>query len=226
MAPQVYPAPGYDNFLEFLFEKDVPEELATPTIVRRSSVRSLCSEVNVPKSPDELLELYDGREEKLIKNLSKLKVQQEANAELIHDIRILIAETGCVKPADEMLASYHGREETLLKNLQKLKKKQEHDAEVVEEIKELVVECGIPKSADEMLASYAGREEALLVNMKKLKAKNDKEKEVMDEIEMLMDKTNIPKVSVLCVFEVVWGWGGCVFCCSWRVGLRVEFLCI
>ena len=193
MAPYASPGEGYVCFLEFLFENDVPEELKTEGIVKRASVRQLVTEVNSTKTADELLEKYNGQEDKLIKNLSKMKLKQEENAEIIAEIKTLAVETNMPKSADEMLATYAGREEELLKNLRKMKLKQAKQAETIAEIKTLAVETGCAKSAEEMLQSYNGREEELLRNLRKLKLKQDKKSSTIDEIKTLMAESDIPK---------------------------------
>eukprot|EP00584_Thalassiosira_punctigera_P002752 CAMPEP_0172528368 /NCGR_PEP_ID=MMETSP1067-20121228/2790_1 /TAXON_ID=265564 ORGANISM="Thalassiosira punctigera, Strain Tpunct2005C2" /NCGR_SAMPLE_ID=MMETSP1067 /ASSEMBLY_ACC=CAM_ASM_000444 /LENGTH=87 /DNA_ID=CAMNT_0013312265 /DNA_START=102 /DNA_END=362 /DNA_ORIENTATION=+ len=76
------PDAGFDSFLEFLFDADIPKELSTEGTEARAEVRKLVAEVHsVPESADELLRTYSGKEKVLIKSLSKMKVQEEENAE-------------------------------------------------------------------------------------------------------------------------------------------------
>jgi len=101
---------------------------------------SLIEELELPKSPDELLATYDGREDELLKNLKVMKAKKEREAKTIELIRSLVEELALPKTADEMLASYAGREETLLNNLRKMKSKKDKDAAIKADIVALVEE--------------------------------------------------------------------------------------
>ena len=49
------------------------------TVAIRAKVFELSVKVNSPKSPDELLISYQGREEELLKNLQKLAFKQQVS---------------------------------------------------------------------------------------------------------------------------------------------------
>ena len=49
------------------------------TVAIRAEVTELSVKVNSPKSPDELLMSYQGREEELLKNLRKLAFKQQVS---------------------------------------------------------------------------------------------------------------------------------------------------
>jgi hypothetical protein len=85
-----------------------------------AEIRALVTETNAPKSADELLAAYAGRETELLKNLRKLKAKTDKEAAMIAEIRTLAEETNASKSADEMLELYKGREQELLNNLRKL----------------------------------------------------------------------------------------------------------
>eukprot|EP00578_Thalassiosira_sp_NH16_P004303 CAMPEP_0181130878 /NCGR_PEP_ID=MMETSP1071-20121207/30107_1 /TAXON_ID=35127 /ORGANISM="Thalassiosira sp., Strain NH16" /LENGTH=1153 /DNA_ID=CAMNT_0023216995 /DNA_START=242 /DNA_END=3703 /DNA_ORIENTATION=- len=166
----------------------------------RAEVETLVKETGAPKSVDELLSTYEGREDELIKNLKKMKAKTERDAGVVAEVRTLCEETNAPKSADEMLASYAGREEDLLKNLKKMKAKQEAEAlrngdkaAVRAEVEILAQETGAPKSVDELMASYAGREDELLKNLKKMKEKQGKDAELRAEVAQLASETNAPK---------------------------------
>jgi hypothetical protein len=78
----------------------------------------LVSLLSLPKSADQLLQGYPGREEELLENLKKMKARKEA---IIAEVTYLVAVLELSKSADELLASYKGREEGLLENLKKMK---------------------------------------------------------------------------------------------------------
>jgi hypothetical protein len=90
-------------------------------------IRSLCGELSLPKTADEMLASYEGREEELLTNIRKVKSRQEISATqaakkraTIAEIRGICGELSLPKTVDEMLASYEGREEELFENLQKM----------------------------------------------------------------------------------------------------------
>jgi hypothetical protein len=129
----------------------------------------LMEELELPKNPDELLATYDGREDKLLKNLKVMKAKKEREAKTIELIRTLVDELALPKTADELLATYAGREGGLLKNLRKMKSKEDEDAAMKAKIEALFEELDLSSNkVDEMLAEYVGREEKLLANLKKL----------------------------------------------------------
>mmetsp|Transcript_34797 Transcript_34797/g.64007 ORF Transcript_34797/g.64007 Transcript_34797/m.64007 type:complete len:368 (+) Transcript_34797:52-1155(+) len=192
MAPAIPPAEGcYDSFLEFVFDNNVPRDLSTETTEARASIRKLATEVNTPKTADELIRTYSGQEGLLIKNLSKMKLREDEIAPIIAEIKTLVIETDTPKSAEELLKTYIGREEMLLKNLKKVKE----IAPVVADIKTLVDETNTTKTAEELLANYAGREEILLKNLKKMKLREEEIAPTVTEIKTLVDETNAPKTS-------------------------------
>eukprot|EP00579_Thalassiosira_antarctica_P033098 CAMPEP_0201994884 /NCGR_PEP_ID=MMETSP0905-20130828/2567_1 /ASSEMBLY_ACC=CAM_ASM_000554 /TAXON_ID=420261 /ORGANISM="Thalassiosira antarctica, Strain CCMP982" /LENGTH=1215 /DNA_ID=CAMNT_0048549931 /DNA_START=312 /DNA_END=3959 /DNA_ORIENTATION=- len=136
----------------------------------RAEVTQLVKETNAPKSADELLAAYAGRENELLTHLRNMKAKQDKTVE----IQSLVAETNAPKSADELLAAYDGREDELLSNLRKMKTKQDNSAE----IRSLIADTNAPKSADELLAAYDGREKELLMHLRKMKAKQDKKAEI------------------------------------------------
>lgn len=152
----------------------------------KAEVATLAKETNAPKSTDEMLASYSGREEELLKNLRKMKTKQEKDAEIKTEVEALVAETGAPKTADEMLASYKGREDELLKNLRKMKSKklkssqsqsqiESEKASIKAEVEQLVKDTNAPKTADELLSSYEGRESELVANLQKMKSKQLKD---------------------------------------------------
>ena len=86
----------------------------------RAEIIVLVRELEPPKSADELLTTFEGRESELLKNLIKMKAKKEEEA-TISEIKLLIEELNVTKSADEVLSAYKGRAEVLLKNLKKLK---------------------------------------------------------------------------------------------------------
>lgn len=86
----------------------------------RAKIIVLVRELDSPKSADELLTTFEGRESELLKNLIKMKAKKEEEA-TISEIKLLIEELNVPKSADEVLSAYKGRVEVLLKNLKKLK---------------------------------------------------------------------------------------------------------
>ncbi len=86
----------------------------------RAKIIVLVRELDPPKSADELLTTFEGRESELLKNLIKMKAKKEEEA-TISEIKLLIEELNVPKSADEVLSAYKGRVEVLLKNLKKLK---------------------------------------------------------------------------------------------------------
>jgi len=147
----------------------------------RAEVTQLVKETNAPKSADELLAAYAGRENELLTHLRNMKAKQDKTVE----IQSLVAETNAPKSADELLAAYAGRENELLTHLRNMKAKQDKTVE----IQSLVAETNAPKSADELLAAYDGREDELLSNLRKMKTKQDNSA----EIRSLIADTNAPK---------------------------------
>jgi len=86
----------------------------------RAEIIVLVGELDIPKSADELLTTFEGRESELLNNLIKMKAKKAEEA-TISEVKVLIEELGVPKSADEMLTAYKGRVEVLLKNLKKLK---------------------------------------------------------------------------------------------------------
>merc|ERR1711957_664989 len=102
------------------------EERKSEKMIKHESIKALVTETNPGKSAEELIAAYDGKEDELIKNLSKMKDKQEKNkansqASLQDQVRSLVAETSPGKSADDLLAAYVGREGELIKHLSKLK---------------------------------------------------------------------------------------------------------
>ena len=87
---------GYDAFLEWMSSDDNPiaDELYDVPPAVRASVRSLVAEANVGKSADDLLEVYEGREEQLVRQLSKhlvkTKSAKEVDAAKAADLETLV----------------------------------------------------------------------------------------------------------------------------------------
>jgi hypothetical protein len=88
-------------------------------------VRILVEETKTPKSADELLNAYAGREIELLKNLRKMKALQDKNAAIRAEVSDLCEKVNSPKTPDELLESYKGREDDLLRNLRKLSLKQQ-----------------------------------------------------------------------------------------------------
>merc|ERR1712127_925271 len=148
---------------------------------KQQTIRQLVDETNPHKTADELLAMYDGKEDELIKNLKKSKnkmdnkvaTEDEAREKKRATITILVAETNPGKSAEELLAAYDGKEDELLKNLTKMKSKQ--DMRIRKEkqasVRALVEETNPGKSAEELLAAYDGKEDELIKNLNKMKSK-------------------------------------------------------
>jgi hypothetical protein len=94
----------------------------------RAKIIAYVEELALPKSADELLDAYEGRENELLKNLTNLKAKKEKEAETIAEIKILVEELTLLNNLDELLDAYEGRENELLKNLTNLKAKKEDKA--------------------------------------------------------------------------------------------------
>jgi hypothetical protein len=88
-------------------------------------IRILVEETKTPKSADELLKAYAGREADLLKNLRKMKALQDKNDAIHAEVAELCEKVNSPKSPDELLSSYKGREDELLKNLKKLSFKQQ-----------------------------------------------------------------------------------------------------
>ncbi len=87
----------------------------------RAEIIDLVRELDIPKSADELLIAFEGKENVLLKNLIKMKAKKAEEGATISEIKMLIEELGVPKSADEVLDAYKGREELVLKNLRKMK---------------------------------------------------------------------------------------------------------
>jgi uncharacterized protein (DUF433 family) len=168
----------------------------------RTDIIALVEELEIPKSADELLTAYEGRENELLNNLTKMKAKKAEEAKTIAEIKVLVEELAVPKSADEMLASYKGREGVLLNNLKKLSSRKLSNEAIKAEVETLVKELNAPKSAEEMLASYDGREDVLLANLRKLKAKKDmaakqsiSKKATIAEITSLCEELKLPKTA-------------------------------
>ena len=88
-------------------------------------MRILVEETKTPKTADELLNAYAGREAVLLYNLRTMKAWQDKNASIRAEVFELCEKVNSPKSPDELLESYKGREEDLLKNLRKLSFKQQ-----------------------------------------------------------------------------------------------------
>jgi len=169
---------------------------------KRVRVSTLVDETMPGKSAEELLALYDGKEDQLIKNLEKMNskklVKDKANKQ--QSVRQLVDETNPGKSAEELLAMYDGKEDDLIKNLTKMKTKQDKQTDKVDEAKAakrasitaLVAETSPGKSAEELLAAYDGKEDELIKNLTKMKTKQDAKikKQKHAEIISLVESTN------------------------------------
>lgn len=182
-------------------EKQVNREMELKA-EKQKSIRALVDETIPGKSAEELLEMYDGKEDKLIKNLEKMKSKQsiKALANKQQSVRELVDETNPGKSAEELLTMYDGKEDVLIKNLEKMKTKQNNEAskvdsakaETIASITALVEETNPGKSAEELLAAYDGKEDELLKNLSKMKSKKDinAKTEKQAEIKALVKSTN------------------------------------
>ena len=165
------------NLQKMKSKKEMSAAQAAKKEATVAEITTLCAELKLPKTADEMLASYEGREEELLKNLKKMKSKMAKKEATIAEITSLCDELSLPKTADEMLANYKGREEELLKNLQKMKSQKEMSAAqaakkeaTVAEITTLCDELKLPKTAGEMLASYEGREEVLLKNLQNMKS--------------------------------------------------------
>jgi hypothetical protein len=105
--------------------KDIKDKVPTDPAEIEAEVRALVDETKSPKTAEELLALYAGREAILIKNLRKMKANQEETAAIRAEVTELCEKVNSPKSPDELLMPYQGREEELLKNLRKLAFKQQ-----------------------------------------------------------------------------------------------------
>ena len=90
----------------------------------KTEIRTLVDDTNAPKSADELLAAYAGREKDLLMNLRKMKSKLDNDDAMKAEVEQLVRDTGAPKTADEMLTLYEGREDQLIKNLKKMREKQ------------------------------------------------------------------------------------------------------
>jgi cell division protein FtsB len=134
-------------------------------------VRILVEETKSPKSADELLKAYAGREADLLKNLRKMKALQDKNDAIRAEVADLVEATKSPRSADELLKAYAGREADLLKNLRKMKALQDKNNAIRAEVADLCQKVNSPKTPDELLESYKGREDELLKNLRRLSFK-------------------------------------------------------
>lgn len=159
-------------------------------------IRILVEETKSPKSADELLKAYAGREADLLKNLRKMKALQDKNDAIRAEVADLCDKVNSPKSPDELLSSYKGREDELLKNLRRLSFKQQSVEEkkaMRAEVVALVEELQIPKSPDDLLSTYEGREKELLKNLNKMKAKKAEEVATIAAIKVLVDELAVPR---------------------------------
>merc|ERR1712232_1099156 len=113
---------------------------------KREQVRLLVDQTNPGKTADELLAAYEGKDDELIKNLTKMKSKQE------------LKKAKSVKKETPAAPINKGDDKDATKSL----------------VASLVAETNPGKSADDLLAAYAGREEELVAHLKKLKASKRK----------------------------------------------------
>lgn len=97
--------------------KDIKEKIPTNPAEIEAEVRALVDETKSPKTAEELLALYAGREAILLGNMRKMKANQEETAVVRAEVAELCEKVNSPKSPDELLMSYQGREEELLKNL-------------------------------------------------------------------------------------------------------------
>jgi len=160
--------------------------------LNKASIRNLVDETAPGKSAAELLSTYEGREDELLKNLTKMKSKQEVKSSQRDSIFSLVNEIKPGKSAEELLAMYEGREGELLKNLEKMKSKQELKSSKEASVRALVDGTNPGKSAEELLAMYDGREDELIKNLEKMKDKQDRasqKDEKRNSIVALVDET-------------------------------------
>jgi hypothetical protein len=170
------------NLRKLKSKKDLEASQLAKKEATIAEIRILCDQLTLPKTADEMLAGYDGREAELFKNMQKMKAKNDMDAELkaskaatIAKVTSLCGELKLPKTTDKMLAGYEGLEEDLLKNLKKMKSKQDSAAElkaskavIIAEVTSLCDEIKPGKSAEELLAAYEGREQELLTHLKKL----------------------------------------------------------
>ena len=140
----------------------------------RAEVVVLVKETNAPKSADELLKTYEGREDELLNHLRKMKLKLDQQAE----IKSLVETVKPGKSYQELSATYAGKEGELIRNLKKMESKKALSSQALgdQEAKEkrvrvLVAATNPGKSADELLKSYAGRENDLIKNLEIMQTK-------------------------------------------------------
>ncbi len=106
------------------FHCQIVTDILSPAELEQE-IRILVEETKSPKSADELLRAYAGREADLLKNLRKMKALQDKNDAIRAEVADLCEKVNSPKSPDELLSSYKGREDELLKNLRKLSFKQQ-----------------------------------------------------------------------------------------------------
>jgi len=119
---------------------------------------------------DDLIAKYEGREEDLLKNLRKMSIKADKEAETLAEIKTLMESSEIPEDkCEDLMVKYEGREGDLLKNMRRLSSKALKDAETMDEIKVLIKESDIPsEKADELIVQYEGREEKLLKNLRRM----------------------------------------------------------
>ncbi len=83
-------------------------------------MRVLVEETKTPKSVDELLKAYAGREMDLLKHMRKMKALQDKNDAICAEVSDLCQKVTPHMTPEELLEKYEGREDMLLKHLRKL----------------------------------------------------------------------------------------------------------
>ena len=202
----------------------VNQTLASPPLNKKAKdaqVRVLVASTRPRKSSDEMLAVYAGREDELIKNLEKMQAEQSriemSQLELADDKKAaVIALVKSVQPgrsASELLVASKGREADLIKNLKKMQIRQRKDAQRAKsapldvtmdakkgkdaEVCVLVARTRPRKSSDELLAAYLGRKDELIKNLKKMQAEQTR-------IEMLrLESAKDKKAEVIVLADTI-----------------------
>jgi len=159
---------------------EVVEEATTADLheIIRSEIIDLCQKIDSPKTPDELLESYEGREEELLESLRTFVFRQMSDEEkksIRVEIISLVLVLDLPKNVKDLLVQYGGREDVLLRSLIKMKKEKDR---IITEIRTLVEESGLDNDAcTELLQKYPGQEVELLGYLNErfatIKAEND-----------------------------------------------------
>jgi len=187
-----------EELIKNLKKMQASQMRASQLDLKKESIRNLVDEIALPKSADVLLSTYEGREDALLNNLTKMKSTQELKSSQRASVRSLVDEMKPGKSAEELLATYEGREGELVRNLEKMKSKQELKSSKQASVRTLVDDTNPGKSAEELLALYDGREDELIKNLEKMKSKQERESlkvEKHQSVRQLVDETNPGKTA-------------------------------